>query len=146
MLVISRFEVPEQAGVEFLGRARAALAAFAARPGFVRGRVGRAADAPTVWALTTEWASVGSFRRSLSDFDVKVHASTLLAEAIEEASAFEVLAGWDGTGETIGRTDRAADADLTRVGDGATPSAPRLPGLGSTTDPGQPGERQRTRR
>ena len=129
MLVISRFEVPEPGGPEFLGRARAALAAFAARPGFVRGRVGRAADEPTAWALTTEWNSVGGFRRALSDFDVKVHASTLLAEAIDEASAFEVLAGWEGAVETAGRTDRAADAGDTRVGDSATPAAPRPRGL-----------------
>jgi hypothetical protein len=129
LLVISRFAVPESGGPEFLDRAKAALAAFAARPGFVRGRVGRAADEPTVWALTTEWNAVGSFRRALSDFDVKVHASTLLSEAIDEASAFEVLAGWEGTDETGGRTDRAADAAQTRVGESATPAAPRPPGL-----------------
>ncbi|MFI5954825.1 antibiotic biosynthesis monooxygenase family protein [Cryptosporangium sp. NPDC051539] len=117
MLVISRFDVAEADGDGFLERARAALGAFAVRPGFVRGRVGRSADAPTAWALTTEWDSVGSFRRALSDFDVKVHASTLLAESSDEPSAFEVLGAWDGAVETQGRTDRAADADTTRVGD-----------------------------
>lgn len=117
MLVISRFDVSEADGDGFLARARAALAAFAARPGFIRGRIGRSADVPTAWTLTTEWDSVGSFRRSLSDFDVKVHASTLLAESSDEPSAFELLAGWDGPEETAGRTDRAPDADTTRVGD-----------------------------
>jgi hypothetical protein len=117
LLVISRFDVPEGDGDAFLERARAALAAFAARPGFVRGRIGRAADIPAAWALTTEWNSVGSFRRALGDFDVKVHASTLLAESSDEPSAFEVLAGWEGTVESAGRTDRAPDADETRIGD-----------------------------
>ncbi|WP_211247320.1 antibiotic biosynthesis monooxygenase family protein [Cryptosporangium arvum] len=117
LLVISRFDVPEADGEGFLERARAALAAFAARPGFVRGRIGRSADVPTAWALTTEWESVGSFRRALSDFDVKVHASTLLAESSDEPSAFEVMGSWDGPVETAGRTDRALDADTTRVGD-----------------------------
>ena len=117
MLVISRFDVSEADGDGFLDRAREALAAFAARPGFVRGRVGRSADVPTAWALTTEWDSVGSFRRALSDFEVKVHASTLLAESSDEPSAFEVLGSWDGSVESVGRTDRAVDADVTRVGD-----------------------------
>ena len=56
MIVVSRFDVPlaDQAG--FLPRAQAALAAFAGRPGYVRGRIGRAADDPTQWVLTTEWA------------------------------------------------------------------------------------------
>src|ERR1700712_5447413 len=110
MLVVSRFDVAEADGAGFLDRARAALGAFAARTGFIRGRIGRSADAPTVWALTTEWDSVGSFRRALSDFDVKVHASTLLAEAVDAPSAFEVLTGWEGPVETAGRSDRAADA------------------------------------
>ncbi|GAA3387862.1 antibiotic biosynthesis monooxygenase family protein [Cryptosporangium minutisporangium] len=117
MLVISRFDVPEADGPGFLERARAALGAFAVRPGFVRGRIGRSADVPTAWALTTEWDSVGSFRRALSDFDVKVHASTLLAESSDEPSAFELMGAWDGAVETAGRTDRAPDADVTRVGD-----------------------------
>ena len=123
MLVISRFDVPEADGAGFLERARAALGAFAARPGFVRGCVGRSADVPTAWALTTEWDSVGSFRRALSDFDVKVHASTLLAESSDEPGAFEVMGSWDGAVESVGRTDRAADADVTRVGD--RPATPR---------------------
>lgn len=117
MLVVSRFDVSESDGDGFLERARTALAAFAARPGFVRGRIGRSADVPTAWALTTEWDSVGSFRRALSDFDVKVHASTLLAESSDEPSAFELLGSWDGSVEAVGRTDRAIDADVTRVGD-----------------------------
>ena len=55
VLVVTRFDVPEDEAGTFLQQARAALAAFAARPGYLRGRVGRAADDPTAWVLTTEW-------------------------------------------------------------------------------------------
>ena len=75
----------------FLPQAQAALAAFAARPGYVRGRIGRAADDPSAWVLTTEWDGVGAYRRSLSAYDVKVDAAPLLSRGRDEASAFEVL-------------------------------------------------------
>lgn len=97
MQVVSRFDVPEAGAETFLEQARAALAAFAARPGYVRGRVGRAADDPTAWVLTTEWEGVGAYRRSLSAYDVKVEAAPLLAQGRDEPSAFEVLLSDEGS-------------------------------------------------
>ncbi|MBK5308238.1 MAG: antibiotic biosynthesis monooxygenase [Frankiaceae bacterium] len=91
MLVVTRFEVPEAESEEFLAQAQRALAAFAARAGYIQGRIGRAADDPTAWVLTTEWAGVGAYRRSLSSYDVKVEAAPLLARGRDEASAFELL-------------------------------------------------------
>ena len=49
-----------------------ALAALAERPGYVGGHVGRNVDDPDLWVLTTSWANVGSYRRALSAYDVKV--------------------------------------------------------------------------
>ena len=45
--------MPEDEAADFLPQAQAALAAFAARPGYLRGRVGRSADDPTAWVLST---------------------------------------------------------------------------------------------
>jgi hypothetical protein len=90
VIVVSRFD-----GVDLLSEAEAALTALAARPGFVRGRVGRATDEPTTWVLTTEWASVGAYRRSLSGYDVKIATAALFAHARPEPSAFEVLLACD---------------------------------------------------
>jgi hypothetical protein len=115
MIVLSRFRPAD--GAEFAGRAERALGAFAARPGFLRGHVGRAADDPALWTVVTEWDSVGSFRRSLSDFDVKVHAAPLLAESIEEPSAYEVLVSAEGSVPSVRPSARAADADSVRVGE-----------------------------
>ena len=90
MLVVNRFVVTGD-DTDFRTRAGAALAALGARPGYVRGRLGRAYDEPGQWMLITEWESVGAYRRALSAYDVKVNATPVLAQARDEASAFEVL-------------------------------------------------------
>ena len=91
MLVVTRFEVPESDSDEFLEQARTALGALAVRAGYLQGRIGRAADDPTAWVMTTEWTGVGAYRRSLSPYDVKVALAPLLARGRDEPSAFEVL-------------------------------------------------------
>lgn len=96
MLVVSRFRPgPDVTEQTFSDRLAAALQAFAARPGYVRGRAGRSTDDPGLWVLSTEWESVGAYRRSLSGFDVKRHATPLVAEALDEPSAFELLVALD---------------------------------------------------
>lgn len=100
MLVVTRYVVAPPDAAQFLPRARAALSALSARPGWRSGRIGRATDDAGLWVLTTEWDSVGAYRRALSAFEVKVHAVPLLSLAVDEVSAFEVLvaegAGADG--------------------------------------------------
>ena len=91
MIAVSRFDVPDGAEEAFRLDAEAALSALAARPGFVRGRLGRALDEPRTWALVTEWDAVGSYRRGLSAYDVKLATAPLMALSVPEASAFEVL-------------------------------------------------------
>ena len=122
MLVVTRFDVPEAESGAFLQQAQAALAAFSARPGYLQGRVGRAADDPTAWVLSTEWEGVGAYRRSLSAYDVKVDAAPLLARGRDEPSAFEVLVRDEGT--TPSR--RAADAARTAVGESSGPAVSDL--------------------
>jgi hypothetical protein len=126
VIVISRFQVAEQGAEEFLPRARRALDAFAACPGYVRGRLGRAADDPALWTVVTEWVGVGAFRRSLSAFDVKLYAAPLLAESLDEPAAYEIIVGVEGDASSaVTASGRAADADSTRIGEAATPHAPR---------------------
>ena len=83
--------------------------------------VGRATDDPTLWVLSSEWESVGAYRRALSAYEVRVAAVPLLATAIDEPTAYEVLD--DGGTGTPGeqRTRRAADADVVGVGEAAAP-------------------------
>jgi hypothetical protein len=110
VLVLNRFLVDDGAVETFTGRAHAALAALAACPGYVRGRLTRALDEPDHWCLITEWESVGGYRRALGAFDVKVTATPLLAESLDEPSAYETLAAAEPGGDVVTRaSDRAAE-------------------------------------
>lgn len=89
MMSILRFDVTDEAG--FVQRAETALRVLAARPGYLRGRAGRSTDEPTRWVIVTEWRDVGSYRRALGGYEVKLHAAPLLGESIDDPSAFEEL-------------------------------------------------------
>ena len=91
MLAITRFRVSEQDTAAFREHVCEALAAMGERPGYVRGHLGRATDDPGLWALVTEWEGVGAYRRALSSYDVKLAATGVLLQAIQEPGAFEVL-------------------------------------------------------
>src|SRR3954447_14668942 len=110
MLVLNRFVIPPDAPDGFVARAHAALAALAASPGYLSGRLTRALDDPSRWTLVTEWESVGAYRRALGGFDVKVHATPLLSESVDEPSAFETLASAQPGGEVVvTASDRATE-------------------------------------
>ncbi|EON24399.1 MULTISPECIES: antibiotic biosynthesis monooxygenase family protein [Nocardioides] len=91
MLVVSRFRVPAAEVDAFRRDMEVAHAALAARPGYVRGTLGRNVDDPDLWVLSTRWEHVGAYRRALSAYDVKMHAVPLLSRALDEPSAYEVV-------------------------------------------------------
>lgn len=119
VLVVTRFDVPVADGEDFLVRAQAAVQAFAACTGYLRGRVGRAADDPTAWVLSTEWIGVGAYRRSLSSYDVKLVAAPLLSLGRDEPSAFEILYA----GGEASPSRRAEDADEVGIGSASGPAS-----------------------
>ena len=107
MLVVNRFRVEEAEAEAFAAELEAAHALLAARPGYVAGTVGRNLDDPALWVLQTRWADVGSYRRALSSYDVKLGAVPLLSRAVDEPSAYEVV-GQDG----LDGLNRARPRDL----------------------------------
>jgi quinol monooxygenase YgiN len=110
VIAVLRFHPPaDPAG--FFEQGRAALAALAARPGFVRGSLGRATDDDTAWALISEWESVGAYRRGIGGYEIKM-MTPFFAQVIDEPSAFETLATVSGGGAVeVRSSDRASDAD-----------------------------------
>jgi hypothetical protein len=58
----------------------------------VGGEIGRNVDDPELWVLTTRWENVGSYRRALSAYDVKLSAVPILSRALDEPSAYESAA------------------------------------------------------
>ncbi len=91
MLVVSRFRVPEDQAVAFRADLERAAGVLAERPGHLSGRIGRNVDDPELWVLTTTWEHVGAYRRALSAYDVKLHATPVLARALDEPSAYETV-------------------------------------------------------
>jgi quinol monooxygenase YgiN len=105
VLVAMRFRVPEGEGTGFLDRAHEVLRTLAQQPGYLDGAVGRSTDDPELWLMTLRWESVGAYRRALGSYDVKVAAVPLLSTAVDEPTAFELLADASGRRDS----DRAAD-------------------------------------
>jgi hypothetical protein len=91
VLVVNRFRVAEEAEAGFRGDLEAALAVLAQQRGYADGRLGRNLDDPTLWTMVTRWRDVGSYRRALSSYEVKLGAVPLLSRAIDEPSAYEEL-------------------------------------------------------
>jgi hypothetical protein len=96
VLVVNRFRArtgtPDDAA-RFAAELQAALDVLAAQRGYVDGRIGRNVDDPDLWVLTTTWQNVGSYRRALSAYEVKVRAVAVLSQAVDEPSAYELVDG-----------------------------------------------------
>jgi hypothetical protein len=86
MLVVNRFADP--AGT-LRADLESAMAVLASKPGYVGGDLGRNLDDPSLWVLVTRWADVGSYRRALSSYDVKLSVVPILSRALDEPSAYE---------------------------------------------------------
>ena len=122
MLVVNRFIVTADES-EFVERANTALGVLAARPGYLSGQLARAYDDPTYWSLITEWASVGAYRRALGAYDVKVYATPLLAQSLDEPSAYEVLGTAAPGGAVVTSTsDRAENVLAPGTAPSSTPA------------------------
>jgi quinol monooxygenase YgiN len=93
VLVVNRFRVRDDAAEGFRVDLQAALAVLAQQKGYAEGHLGRNVDDPTLWTMVTRWRDVGSYRRALSTYDVKMGAVQLLSRTIDEPSAYESLDG-----------------------------------------------------
>jgi quinol monooxygenase YgiN len=82
---------PSSDASTFTSEVRAAIEALASRPGHLSSRLARALDDPSVWVLVSEWENVGSYRRALSSYDVKMASGVLMDSVVPEPTAFEVV-------------------------------------------------------
>jgi quinol monooxygenase YgiN len=91
VFVVIRFRVVAAEQAEFAVRLQAAVDVLRKQKGFVAARVGRNVDDPELIALSMEWENVGSYRRALSPYEVKLTAVPLLSLAIDEPTAYDDL-------------------------------------------------------
>jgi quinol monooxygenase YgiN len=109
-VVVMRFRVPVE-GADAFGREAADVARLLAGFDGCGGvEVARASDEASLWTVVSRWSSVGSYRKALSSYDVKLNAVPFLSRAIDEPTAFEVLFGVDTAGERASSGDLAGDA------------------------------------
>jgi quinol monooxygenase YgiN len=90
VLVVARLRPPGD-DAAFRDDVRAAIAALAARPGHVATRLAQALDDPSMFVLVSEWVDVGSYRRALSSYDVRMASGVLMGAVVPEPTAYEVV-------------------------------------------------------
>ncbi|MFM8240606.1 MAG: antibiotic biosynthesis monooxygenase [Actinomycetota bacterium] len=112
---------------QLVGRLREATALLSTYPGFIDARVGRAIDDGTLVSLDLAWDTVGSYRRALSSYDVKLQVVPLLSQAIDGPTAFETLHLRDRGGAIDATGALAADAGSVSLGSAAAGFVPPAP-------------------
>lgn len=95
MLFVTRHRVPESEADAFAEAAGEAVEVLRTRPGFVAAQVGRALDEPDLWVLTSTWESLGAGRRALTSGETRIALMGVMRTAVDEPSAFELVAPRD---------------------------------------------------
>jgi quinol monooxygenase YgiN len=90
VLVVARLRPPADEE-SFRADVRRAITAMASRPGHVSTRLAQALDDPSLWVLVSEWVNVGSYRRALSSYDVRMASGILMGAVVNEPTAYEVV-------------------------------------------------------
>lgn len=85
MLAVTRFRNP---GDDFENRAARVVDFWRGCAGCVRVELVRNLDEPELWALVSEWESVGFYRRSFQGYEAKMILTEILLLAIDEPSAY----------------------------------------------------------
>jgi quinol monooxygenase YgiN len=88
VFAVTRLRVPEADLAGFTAAVAELLPLLRARPGFLDGALGRAADDPGLFALHTSWDGVGSYRRALSAAEVKMAGAPVWALALDEPGVY----------------------------------------------------------
>ena len=124
-VALLRFRTRDVAGLMAL--LREAVILLATKEGFVDARVSRAIDDGALVTLELSWDTVGSYRRALSSYDVKVQVVPIMSQALDEPTAFEVLHVRDARGAADATGALAADAGTVSLGSASADVVPPAP-------------------
>ena len=86
MFAVTRFRTDDP--TTLLADGAVLLAALRARPGFLSGEFGAAADDDGLCALLTTWEGVGAYRRALSAAEVKIAGAPVWLHAVDEPGVY----------------------------------------------------------
>ena len=124
-MALLRFRSPDVAGL--MAALRESVAVLAAKEGFRSAEICRAIDDPELVVLHMGWDTVGSYRRALSAYDVKVAVVPVISQALDEPTAFEVLHVRDASGAADASGALAADAGTVSLGSASADVVPPAP-------------------
>lgn len=124
-VALLRFRSDDGAGLMILLREAASL--LATKQGFVDARVSRAIDDGALVMLELSWDTVGSYRRALSAYDVKVQVVPIMSQALDEPTAFEMLHVRTAHGSVDATGALAADAGTVSLGSASADVVPPAP-------------------
>lgn len=110
-----------------MAQLRESVALLSTKGGFVNAHMVRAIDEPELIVLQIAWNTVGSYRRALSAYDVKVEVVPVISQALDEPTAFEVLHFRDAHGVVDAPGALAADASTVRLGSASAQIVPPAP-------------------
>ena len=145
VLVVNRFRVPSDEAESFRADLEAALAVLARQRGYADGQLGRNVDDPSSGRWSTRWADVGSYRRALSSYDVKVGAVALLGRAARRAVGVRAAGRRAQRARCHGNSGEPASSP-DRLGPSPTGSQPGAPLTGAPPWPRRPPSAARQRR
>lgn len=97
MLLVARLR-PSDDPDAFQADVERAIGALAARPGHLRTRLARGLEEPSSWVLVSEWENVGSYRRALSSYDVRMASGVLMGAVVDSSTAYESVVDSSGGG------------------------------------------------
>lgn len=126
MLLLCRFEVPDDQAAEFVRRAEHALRLLTAQTGCEGAELGRATESSTSWVLSARFASVADYRRSMGGFEVREQVIPLLSEAkVDDPAAYEVIVAAGEGQATRNVSLLAKDGGTVRLGEAGGEAEPR---------------------
>lgn len=106
---------------------RASVGLLSGQAGFINAHLARAIDEPDLIVLQLGWDTVGSYRRALSAYDVKVQVVPVISQALDEPTAFEVLHFRDADRTVDAPGALAADASSVSLGSASAQIVPPAP-------------------
>ncbi|MFV0458492.1 MAG: antibiotic biosynthesis monooxygenase family protein [Actinomycetales bacterium] len=88
MQSLVRFRIAQPDVADFLDQAEQGLEVLRRQDGCVEARLAQNLDEPDLFVLATGWADVGSYRRAMSAYEVKLVVHPLLYRCLDEPTAY----------------------------------------------------------
>jgi len=105
---------------------RVAVDVLSGAAGFISADIGQCTDSAALQVLVMRWASIGAYRKALSQYAAKLTAVPVLSQAVDEPGGYEVIAHTEGQQWHLFDSGLAADAFTVSLGQAAAAAVPPI--------------------